>query len=128
MMQVFFKNLDKSEFAKEAALERLETVIHRFPDLSASRIFVTLSMENSPTQAGPDLFRVKVHCRGGRYKDVTLEKTAPNLYAALAEVVEHFLERLNRFGDRERVKNRTASRKKDGWLAAETALASGEDI
>jgi len=111
MMQVIFKNLDKSEMTKAGAIERLESVMDRFPDLKESHMTVTLSMENSPSQAGPDLFTVKVHCRGGRYNNVTLEKSDSNLHVALAEVVDHFLERLNRFGDRSRVKSRNNARK-----------------
>jgi ribosome-associated translation inhibitor RaiA len=111
MIQVIFKNLEKSELAKEVAIERLESVVERFPDLVASKIQVTLSMENSPIQAGPDVFTVKVHVGGGRYRGVTLQKSADHLYAALADVVEHLLERLNRFGDRHRVKERSVSRK-----------------
>jgi|GEM_PF-310175 len=111
MVQVIFKDLEKSELARESALERIEAVVNRFPDLSEGRLVVTLSMQNSPVQAGPDVFTVKVHCRGGRYRGITLEKSAPNLYAALADVVEHMLERLNRFGDHARVKGRKKARK-----------------
>lgn len=111
MLQINFKNLDRSELAREATYERLESVIDRFPDLRSSRLRVTLSMENSPHKAGPDEFTVKVVCTQGRYKGLTLEKSAPNLYAALADVVEHMLERLNRFGDRNRVRERTRARK-----------------
>jgi ribosome-associated translation inhibitor RaiA len=115
MIAVIFKNLDKSELAREAATERMASVIEKFPDLKASRIRVTLEMENSPIHAGPDLFNVKVHVASGRYRDVRLEKSAPNLYVALADVVEHMLEKLNRFGDRTRVKERAKARK--GWAA-----------
>lgn len=111
MIQVIFKNLERSELAKDAALERMESVVDRFPDLGKSRISVTLSMENSPLQAGPDSFTVKIYCQGGRYKGVTLDKSASNLYAALADVVEHLLERLNRYGDRDRVKKREKARR-----------------
>ncbi len=111
MIQVIFKDLDKSDLVEEAAVSRLQAVAERFPDLSAARMTVTLSMQNSPLKAGPDLFSVKVYCRGGRYRGLTLEKSAPNLYAALADVVDHMLERLNRFGDRARVKGRVRARK-----------------
>lgn len=40
-----------------------------------------------------------------------LEKSDSSLYVALAEVVDHVLEKLNRFGDRLRVKERTKARK-----------------
>jgi ribosome-associated translation inhibitor RaiA len=111
MIRVSFKNLQKSEIAAMIASERLEAVAERFPDLERSTIQLTLSMENSPLQAGPDRFTVKIHVHGGRYSGVTLEKSAPDLYQALADVIEHTLERLNRFGDRRRVKERSQSRK-----------------
>ena len=67
-------------------------------------------MENSPLQAGPDLFKVKLHVSRGRYDGITVEKSDSNLYVALAEVVDHMLEVLNRFGDRARVKERKRAR------------------
>lgn len=111
MIHIKFKNLEKSEMAREVVEERIKTLIEKFPDLSASKIQITLEMENSPFQAGPDLFRVKLHVASGRYDGVTIEKANTNLYVALAEVVDHILEKLNRFGDRLRVKERTKARK-----------------
>ncbi len=111
MIQIKFKNLEKSEMAREAVEERIETLIQKFPDLSASKIQITLEMENSPSQAGPDLFRVKLHVARGRYDGITVDKADSSLYVALAEVVDHMLEKLNRFGDRLRVKERTRARK-----------------
>lgn len=106
MIQIKFKNLESSELAKEAALSRISPLIEKFPDLVKSRILVTLEMHNSPNQPGPDLFSVKIHCQSGRYRELTIEKSATNLYWAIADVTEHMLERLNRFGDRERVSQR----------------------
>lgn len=111
MINVRFKNLERSEIAKDAAIERIEAMVEKFPDLKKSQINLMLEMENSPMQAGPDLFTVKVHVAGGRYQNVRLEKSASNLYAALAEVIEHMLEKLNRFGDRARVNQRNKARK-----------------
>lgn len=111
MISIKFKNLDKSELARDAAAERMEAMIEKFPDLAKSRIAVTLEMSNSPTQSGPDLFHVKVQVNGGKYDGVRLEKSAPNLYLALADVVDRMLEKLNRFGDRSRVKARNKARK-----------------
>jgi ribosome-associated translation inhibitor RaiA len=110
MIQVKFKNLEKSEMAREAAQDRIEALIVKFPDLNKSKIQVTLEMENSLIQAGPDLFKVKLHVLGARYDGVTVEKQGKNLYVALADVIEHMLENLNRFGDRVRVKERTKAR------------------
>ena len=111
MIHLKFKNLEKSEIAREAVEERIEALVERFPDLSESKIQITLEMENSPAQAGPDLFRVKLHVRRGRYDGITLEKADASLYVALAEVVDHMLEKLSRYGDRMRVKERTKARK-----------------
>lgn len=111
MIQIKFKNLEKSEMAREAVQERIETLIEKFPDLSQCKIQITLEMENSPLQAGPDLFKVKLHVVRGRYDGITVEKSDASLYVALAEVVDHMLEKLNRFGDRQRVQERTKARK-----------------
>lgn len=111
MIQVIFKNLEKSELAREAAVERAEGLLEKFPDLRESKTQVTLEMENSPTQAGPDLFKVKFHIMRGRYDGITVEKSESNLYVALAEVVDHMLEVLNRYGDKARVKERKRARK-----------------
>jgi len=110
MINIVFKNLDKSELAREAVNDRLAAIVEKFPDLQASRIKVTLEMQNSPLQAGPDLFLVRAQLNSGRYRGLRVEKSAKSLYAALADVVDHMLELLNRFGDRARVKARTGAR------------------
>ena len=110
MIQIKFKNLEKSEMAKAAVHERIELLINKFPYLSESKIQVTLEMENSPLQAGPDLFKVKLHVSRGRYDGITVEKNEPSLFVALAEVSGHMLEVLNRFGDKARVKERKNAR------------------
>lgn len=110
MIQVKFKNLEKSEMAREAVHDRIESLIEKFPDMSESKIQVTLEMQNSPLQAGPDFFKVKLHLARGRYDGITVEKSDSNLYVALAEVVDHMLEVLNRYGDRTRVMERKRAR------------------
>lgn len=110
MIQIKFKNLEKSEMAKEAVYERLENLISKFSELSESKIQITLEMENSPVQAGPDLFKVKLHISKGRYDGITVEKEDASLYVALADVMGHMLEVLNRFGDKARVKERRSTR------------------
>ncbi len=111
MVKIIFKDLEKSELAKQAALDRFQDAVNRFPDLKNCRSSITLSVENSPIQAGPDAFTVKFRCQSGKYKGVILERSAPNLYIALADFSEYLLERLNRFGDKERVKKIKQARK-----------------
>jgi ribosome-associated translation inhibitor RaiA len=110
MIQINFQNMERSDLVKEATIERLETIIERFPDLQNSNIKANLEMLNSPLHAGPDLFRVKVQISTGRYRGIRISKSAANLYVALAEVIDCMLEKLNRFGDRTRVKSRTKAR------------------
>lgn len=111
MINVIFKNLEKSVLATEIATERIESLIEKFPLLKKSRIVVTLEMQNSPYQTGPDLFTVKTHCSNGKYRGIRVEKSAQSLYVALADVVDHMLEILNRFGDKVRIKERSAARR-----------------
>lgn len=111
MIQIKFKNMDRSEFAKDVVNERVQALVEKFTDLQACRICVTLEMENSPLQAGPDLFKVKLHIQNGRYRGITVTKADSNLYKALADIVDHMLEKLNRFGDKDRVKGRNLARK-----------------
>jgi ribosome-associated translation inhibitor RaiA len=105
MVTVKFKNLDKSAMAEDLVRERIETLVLKFEDLQKSRILVTLEMQNSPLQAGPDLFIVKLNIFSGRFDGLTLSKSDSNLYVALAKISEHMLEKLNRTGDRQRVKS-----------------------
>lgn len=110
MMQIKFKNIDKSDLIETSVQQRLQALVEKFPLLEKCKINVTLEMENSPVQAGPDLFKVKLHVLKGRYDGVFVEKTNANMYVALAEVVDLMLEKLNRMGDKRRVKNRKEER------------------
>lgn len=127
MLNIKFKNLDKSEIVDSAARQRLEALVEKFPDLSASKIQVTLEMENSPFQAGPDFFKVKLHIARGRYDGIIVEKSDASIYVALAEVVDHMLEKLNRFGDRQRVQERRKARRIARSFGQITGQISGRD-
>ena len=110
-MQIHFKNLDKSQLAIEIVEEKFHSLIEKFPLLSMASLYIILEMENSPIQAGPDFFKVKVFVKNGKYRGVVLSKSNTNLYHALSEVIEHMLELLNRFGDKKRVVAINKSRK-----------------
>ena len=109
-VQIYFKNLQRSDFTETAVLDRILAVITKFPGLEEGRIRITLEMLNGPEQPGPDRFAIRMQVLSGRYRGVRLEKSAENLHIALAELVDHALERLNRFGDRNRVKDRRKAR------------------
>lgn len=111
MVQVKFSNMEKSETAIGIAKDRISEAIARFPKGQPRMVVVTLGMENSPRQAGPDLFKVRTEVIGGRYHGMILEKSASDLYLALAEVTGRLLERFNRFSDRIRTKDLKQRRK-----------------
>lgn len=104
MINVVFKNLEKSETAQEIVLDRIGAATERFPELKKGHLTVTVTMENSPVQAGRDSFAVKLFSRSGKFGGILLKKSASNLYVALAEVCERLLERLGRFKGRQRDK------------------------
>lgn len=110
MIQIKFKNLDKSELAREAVEERLAAMIEKFGAI-VGQSYSSHTRDGKLTDSSQaSVFKVKVHISRGPYKGVTIEKSEPNLYAALAEVVDHMLEVLNRYGDRIRVKQRKQAR------------------
>ena len=95
----------------EIVKDKFQAVLDKFPLLSSTALSITLEMENSPLQAGPDLFNVKVFVKSGKYDGLILSKSNSNLYHALSDVIEHMLELLNRYGDKKRVTAIKTSRK-----------------
>lgn len=110
MTRIVFKNLEPSDFIKKAVSQRIDFIKGKFPALSNCKIEVVLEMQNSPLQAGPDAFSVKVNVKGGKFR-IFIEKQSSNIYAALARISDHLADIVNRYGDRSRVKGRSAQRK-----------------
>lgn len=110
MLNIKYKKLNRSEFINEAVISRFTPITEKFPDLNKSSLMITIEMENSPLQPGPDLFKVKLQVKGGRYDRIIIEKENQNVYLAIADLSEHMLEILNRFGDKVRVKSRRKAR------------------
>lgn len=110
MIKIIYKNLEKSELLKNSIHDRIEPIISKFLKLKRHKVDVTLSMLNSPTQYGPDLFSVKVLISGKLLNNLIIEKTSSSMYIALADVCDHMLEILNRENDKKRVKARNQAR------------------
>ncbi|MBY0314215.1 MAG: hypothetical protein K2Q26_01760 [Bdellovibrionales bacterium] len=111
MMKIHYKNLEKSELANSAVSDRLLPVCEKFPLLAPKDLSVTLEMQNSPRQSGPDVFRVTLYIPRGRYSGVKIVKADANLYRALALISDLLLEKLNNIRDKDRVKSRAKARK-----------------
>lgn len=111
MIKISFKNLDKSSLVKEIIIEKISLLTEKFPELEHHNIQITISMDNSSSQAGPDEFGIKVQIKGKKFGGLIVEKRAKTLYLAIAELNEALLELLNRRTDKLRVKKRSQSRK-----------------
>ena len=100
MLRIVFKNLEPSQLARNVVKDRIEPVLEKFPALGEHRVTLTLEMENSPTQAGLDLFTVTSIVSGPTFKNLKLRKSAENFYQATAELVDAFSELLSQETDR----------------------------
>lgn len=112
MIKVFFKDLEKSDFAKYRAEELYARLSHKFPELKRCKATITLSEENAPGQSsGQNMFTAKFTCQSGRYKGISLERSASNMNAALSDLSDSLFVRLNRFGERERTRRLKIARR-----------------
>lgn len=100
MLKIVFKNLEPSQMARNIVEERIVPVIEKYPSLAGHKVTLTLEMENSPTQAGPDLFTVSSMVTGKTFKNLKIKKSSENFYLATAELVDGFNELLSRESDR----------------------------
>lgn len=106
MIKIVFKNLEPSQLARDIVKERIEPVIEKFPSLAGHNVTLTLEMENSPNQAGPDLFTVSSMVTGKTFKNLKIKKSSENFYLATAELVDGFNELLSRESNRLHKKSR----------------------
>lgn len=111
MVDVKFRNMPETQLVRNVAIRRIEEAVARFPKSRPRVILVTLITENSAQKPGPDVYRARTEIVGGRYHGLILDKSAPDLYVALAGVVEGLLERLNRFSDKVRILDRKLGRR-----------------
>jgi len=110
MIKIVFKNLEKSSLAKDVTEDKIQGLIEKFPDLKQHSVHVTISMDNSSSQPGPDEFGIKIQIKGKKFGGLILEKRAKSFYVAIAEACEVLLELLNRRTDKLRVKKRAQLR------------------
>lgn len=96
MVKVIFKNLDKSDFVSEIVQEKIAHVLEKFPDMTRNDATVVVEMENSPTHAGKDDFKVKLIMKSPSGKPLVIQKEGPNLYQASAVLADRLFELLHR--------------------------------
>ncbi len=100
MLKIVFKNMETSQLAKDIVHEKISPILNKFPSLEGHRIILTLEMENSPRQAGPDLFTVSSMVRGKTYKMLKIKKSSSNFYHATAELADGLNELLSQESSR----------------------------
>jgi ribosome-associated translation inhibitor RaiA len=110
MIQIKFKNFDKSEIINRVIFKKIGALADRFKELHKSKILVSIEMESSPDQVVADHFKIKLRVSQGRYDGVSIEKTNLNFYVALDEISGNLTKILGRFGDRARVRERKKAR------------------
>ena len=121
-VRVVFQNLKKSEFVKNFVTERVLAVLEKFPQNSRGKAVVYVSMENSPRQAGPDVFGVKVMLQNTVIKNFILSKKAGSLFQATSDLAEGLLETLHRQSERVLRRNRDNERRWKQETHAPTAI------
>lgn len=92
--------MESSQLAKGVIQERISPIIDKFPSLQGHRITLTIEMENSPKQAGPDLFTVSSMVSGKTFKGLKIKRSSGNFYHATAELADGLNELLGRESDR----------------------------
>lgn len=117
MIRVVFKNLQRSVFLRQAVIDRIEMLMDKFPELKSHRFHAKIYSENKRTQPGPDVFGIKLFVNGKKFKSLVLEKKASNLYQAITDLHEVFLERLNRATDKARVRKIKQARRSISTVA-----------
>jgi ribosomal subunit interface protein len=110
MFKIIFKNMDSSELVKDIVSEKIQPIIEKYPALVGHQIVLTLEMENSPNQAGPDLFTVTSMVKGKTYKNLKIKRSSSNFYVAIGELADRFNEQLSKEINRLMQNNRKANR------------------
>jgi hypothetical protein len=121
-IQVVFQNLKKSEFVKSLVLDRVQSVLEKFPQNRRGKAVVYVSMENSPRQSGPDVFGVKVFLKNSVARSFILSKKAASLFQATAEVADGLLENMHRQHDKMQRRERDKQRRWKQWTHKPTAF------
>ena len=95
--QIRFVRLGKSEMIKEAIEDKVEPILDKFNLDDQSKAYIDVEMENSPHQAGRDVFKVKLFFKEGSMEGFVLEKSDINFYKALSQLTSTLATNIDRF-------------------------------
>ena len=91
MVEVLFRNVERSELARQLAEDRISEIVRAFPDAPTRAVSITLGMVRSSQVSRPDLFAVHVQWNGA-FGTIAAQAQAPSLYVAL-ELLQRSLRR-----------------------------------
>jgi ribosome-associated translation inhibitor RaiA len=91
MIELNFKNMESSEYARQLVEEKLQLVVQRNPRLAKHRFRVVVERIDSGASPEPDLFNVVVDVHGMHFRQTPLSCKDPSLYRALGMVCEELI-------------------------------------
>ena len=95
-----FTDLEESELAREATLERIDRFRNLVPDLDTSQLRVRLGLHRSASEQAPDMFQIDMIFRRPSSGDQNLRVSAPNFFDALERLEREFENFIFRARDR----------------------------
>jgi ribosome-associated translation inhibitor RaiA len=104
MLQIVFKNIDRSELTQSVVNRKFQSLIKSFPDLNNHKMTLTLERLNSKFGVGKKLFGVKFYINGRKFKNLVLEKRAQNFYQAIGDLGQSLQENLHRQSEKFKLK------------------------
>jgi ribosome-associated translation inhibitor RaiA len=110
MVNVVFKNLEKSTMVRDIVAGKLERVLEKFPRFATTLATVSVCTENSRVAGPPHYYSVKLRVQAKGLRPIIVEKKAVSLYAAVAELTDHALEILHRTVEKRRDQVRSSRR------------------
>lgn len=110
MVRVTFKNLQHSDFVTDIVTNKINHVLEKFPEAAGASATVIVSMENSKSHTGADMFQAKLILTMKGSQPIILHKTNGNLYHAAAVLSDRLFETLHRQFERRRDRHRAEKR------------------
>ena len=94
MIELFFRNMESTEYARQLVLERMGEMLDRVPRLANHKFKVELERIDSGFGPEPDYFKVHVQVKGMLVRQMQLSSKHPSLYRALADICEELSQKV----------------------------------
>lgn len=91
MIEVSFKNMESTEFAKQIVEDRLERMVKANPLFSKHRFRVEIERINSGAGPKPDYFKIELAVSGLHLRLRNIASKHPSLYEAVSLACEKLI-------------------------------------